>query len=89
MRVSERQRQTSAQRRTVADHVAKRLTSDLVGYVGAAKMDVATVVDIYDWIRDGNVPAGEMHDISSVARKWDEYRNATHQVDWMRRAFGE
>jgi hypothetical protein len=76
-------------RRAVADHVAKRLTSELHGYVGSKSFDVATVVEMYEWIREGNVSAGEMHDLAAVARKWDEHRRQTHHGEWMLRAFGE
>jgi hypothetical protein len=76
-------------RRSVADDIAKRVTSDLCGYTGSRTFDVAVVIDMYEWVREGNVPAGEMHDIAAIARRWDEYRSNTDHVDWMRRAFGE
>ena len=76
-------------RRPVADHVAKRVTSELHGYIGSKTLDVGTVVEMYEWIRDGHVPAGELHDLAIVAQRWEQYRRETDHVDWMRRAFGE
>lgn len=74
---------------TIANDVAKRLTSDLCQHVGRERVSTATVIEMYEWIREGNVPTEELADMTVIARRWDEHQRHSNHGDWLRRAFGD
>jgi hypothetical protein len=73
----------------IATDIARRMTTDLYQYVAPGDMDVATVLDMYEWIRTGGVRMDGPVDLPSLARMWTEYERSERHTDWLMRAFGE
>ncbi len=72
-----------------SNEAAKWIASELYRFVGPARTEPETVVEMYEWVRASDLHQQEWVRMSDVARLWAEFQSGERDSNWMMRAFGE